>query len=152
MQITGGDFMGKPKRSTKEEFSAYLRRAVRNTTISYAKDRDKINEHEAGWEETIENLEEMRDELVGDIGNILENLNGDHLFKQITDKTLLTILKNLSALHINVLCMRILYEKSFDDIGKMIGISGKKAENTYYNAIKKIRRELGEGNDAGKRI
>lgn len=135
--------MGKPKRSTKEEFSAYLRRAVKNTTISYANDRDKINQHEAGWEEAIENAEEMRDELVGDSSNILENLSGDHLFKQITDKTLLTILKNLSPLHINVLCMRILYEKSFDDIGKMIGISGKKAENTYYNAIKKIRRELG---------
>ena len=152
MQITGGDFMGKPKRSTKEEFSAYLRRAVKNTTISYANDRDKINQHEAGWEEDIENAEEMRDELVRVSSNILENLNGDHLFKQITDKTLLTILKNLSALHINVLCMRILYEKSFDDIGKMIGISGKKAENTYYNAIKKIRRELGERKDAGKRI
>lgn len=66
--------------------------------------------------------------------------------------SVIIIINNFNILHIKVLCLRILYEKTFDEIGMVIGISGKKAENTYYNIIKKIRRELGEGKDAGKRI
>ena len=75
------------------------------------------------------------------------NIYPEKLFAQVTDNKLLQILKSFSALHMKVLCLRILYEKTFDEIGMDIGISGK-GENTYDNVIKKIRRELGEGNDA----
>ena len=39
------------------------------------------------------------------------------------------------------------YMKSFREIGSMLGISAKKAENTYFNTIRKIRRIIGGGKD-----
>ena len=136
--------MDKQKRTTIDEFSAYLQSAVRNTTINYMNDKSKIKEHEITLEEDLEELE-------GSVTEWNEMMEAHNIFS-VTDNKLLHILKSFSALHIKVLCLRILYEKTFDEIGMAIGISGKKAENTYYNVIKKIRRELGEGKDAGKRI
>ena len=45
------------------------------------------------------------------------------------------------------LVLRIFYEKSFREIGLIVGMAEKKAENTYYNAVKKIRKILGGGKD-----
>ena len=148
-------FMDKQKRTTIDEFSAYLQSAVRNTTINYMNDKSKIKEHEITLEEDLENVEGRGiewNEMMEAHDIFLGKIDPEKLFAQVTDNKLLHILKSFSALHIKVLCLRILYEKTFDEIGMAIGISGKKAENTYYNVIKKIRRELGEGKDAGKRI
>lgn len=147
--------MDKQKRTTIDEFSAYLQSAVRNTTINYMNDKSKIKEHEITLEDDLEDAKERRIEWneMMEVHNIFSGkIDPEKLFAQVTDNKLLQILRSFSALHIKVLCLRILYEKTFDEIGMAIGISGKKAENTYYNVIKKIRRELGEGNDAGKRI
>ena len=138
--------MDKQKRTTIDEFSAYLQSAVRNTTINYMNDKSKIKEHEITLEEDLENVEGRGiewNEMMEAHDIFSGKIDPEKLFAQVTDNKLL---------HIKVLCLRILYEKTFDEIGMAIGISGKKAENTYYNVIKKIRRELGEGKDAGKRI
>ncbi len=147
--------MDKQKRTTIDEFSAYLQSAVRNTTINYMNDKSKIKEHEITLEEDLENVEGRGiewNEMMEAHDIFSGKIDPEKLFAQVTDNKLLHILKSFSALHIKVLCLRILYKKTFDEIGMAIGISGKKAENTYYNVIKKIRRELGEGKDAGKRI
>lgn len=49
--------MDKQKRTTIDEFSAYLQSAVRNTTINYMNDKSKIKEHEITLEEDLENVE-----------------------------------------------------------------------------------------------
>lgn len=49
--------MDKQKRTTIDEFSAYLQSAVRNTTINYMNDKSKIKEHEITLEEDLEELE-----------------------------------------------------------------------------------------------
>ena len=144
--------MDKQKRTTIDEFSAYLQSAVRNTTINYMNDKSKIKEHEITLEEDLEGSVTEWNEMMEAHNIFSGKIDPEKLFAQVTDNKLLHILKSFSALHIKVLCLRILYEKTFDEIGMVIGISGKKAENTYYNIIKKIRRELGEGKDAGKRI
>ena len=46
--------MDKQKRTTIDEFSAYLQSAVRNTTINYMNDKSKIKEHEIPLEEDLE--------------------------------------------------------------------------------------------------
>lgn len=48
--------MDKQKRTTIDEFSAYLQSAVRNTTINYMNDKSKIKEHEITLEEDLENV------------------------------------------------------------------------------------------------
>lgn len=132
--------MDKQKRTTIDEFSAYLQSAVRNTTINYMNDKSKIKEHEITLEEDLENVEGRGiewNEMMEAHDIFLGKIDPEKLFAQVTDNKLLHILKSFSALHIKVLCLRILYEKTFDEIGMAIGISGKKAENTYYNVIKK---------------
>ena len=37
--------------------------------------------------------------------------------------------------------------KNFAEIGEIMGIPSKKAENTYFNAIKKIRKIIGGSGD-----
>lgn len=41
-----------------------------------------------------------------------------------------------------VILLRIFYEKTFREIGRILEMSEKKAENTYYNALKKMRKLL----------
>lgn len=50
--------MNKQKRTTVDEFSAYLQSAVRNTTINYMSDKSKIKEHEITLEDDLEVTEE----------------------------------------------------------------------------------------------
>lgn len=52
--------MDKQKRTTIDEFSAYLQSAVRNTTINYMNDKSKIKEHEITLEDDLEDAEERR--------------------------------------------------------------------------------------------
>ncbi|PLT71287.1 hypothetical protein [Mediterraneibacter gnavus] len=118
--------MDKQKRTTIDEFSAYLQSAVRNTTINYMNDKSKIKEHEITLEEDLEELEGSVTEWneMMEAHNIFSGkIDPEKLFAQVTDNKLLHILKSFSALHIKVLCLRILYEKTFDEIGMVIGIS-----------------------------
>lgn len=38
----------------------------------------------------------------------------------------------------------VLDVKSFDDIGGILNMTAKQAENSYYNAIRKIRKQMGD--------
>ena len=66
------------------------------------------------------------------------------LLDQISDYKLFQVLTALPVHHKNIILLRIFYEKSFTEIGNILGISSKKAENTYFNIIKKIRKSLGD--------
>lgn len=66
---------------------------------------------------------------------------------QIEDRRLFQAITALSDEQRNVLVLRIFYEKSFREIGWILGMAEKKSENTYYNAVKKIRRILGGRKD-----
>lgn len=67
----------------------------------------------------------------------------EKLLHQITDNHLLKAFCSLSKMGREVMCLRILYEKSFKEIGEIEGITKKKAEDTYYNSIKKVRKIVG---------
>ena len=66
----------------------------------------------------------------------------EKFLQQITDSHLIKAICSLSPIGKEVMCLRILYEKSFEQIGEIEGITSKKAENTYYNSIKKIRKMI----------
>ena len=38
----------------------------------------------------------------------------------------------------------LIHVKSFDDIGGILNMTAKQAENSYYNAIRKIRKQMGD--------
>ena len=98
--------MDKQKRTTIDEFSAYLQSAVRNTTINYMNDKSKIKEHEITLEEDLENVEGRGiewNEMMEAHDIFSGKIDPEKLFAQVTDNKLLHILKSFSALHLFLL-------------------------------------------------
>lgn len=138
--------MKKNKRTLKECFSAYLLHAVENTIRTYCKKEKRILNREVLAEKIpYETREGMQDPF--DSTDILECeylgiVETEKLLQQIADSHLIKAIRSLSPIGKEVMCLRILYEKSFEEIGEIEGITSKKAENTYYNSIKKIRKTI----------
>lgn len=135
----------------EEHFSAYVKAAIRNNSNRYRNKKSKLMEAEMvsdsccdlpGMVDVIQQAEKLSanfSEGVAEIRVLLEQIGDYQLFLAVTE---------LNELEKDVIALRILYEKSFIEIGKRLGITDKKALNTYYNAIKKIRKKLG-GNNYG---
>ena len=64
------------------------------------------------------------------------------LLEQIEDAQLFHAIITLTEEQKKVILLRIFYEKTFREIGRILEMSEKKAENTYYNALKKMRKLL----------
>ncbi len=64
------------------------------------------------------------------------------LLEQIEDAQLFHAIVTLTEEQKKVILLRIFYEKTFREIGRILEMSEKKAENTYYNALKKMRKLL----------
>lgn len=135
-------------RDLLSQFSAYVKVAVVHTRGKYFEKYYKVRVHEVPYLET--DIEETgKDDILEQIdrmSGVLEKgfLEMKTLLDQISDSVLFHTVNSLKKQQKEILLLRILYMKSFDEIGQLIGISAKKAENTYYNAIKKIRKVLGE--------
>ena len=63
--------------------------------------------------------------------------------EQIEEEQLFQAITALTEEQKKVILLRIFYEKTFRETGWILGVSEKKAENTYYNAVKKMRKLLG---------
>ena len=93
-------------------------------------------------------MEELLQEMDVLSGRIFHGVVESRMFlDQIEDRRLFQAITALSDEQRNVLVLRIFYEKSFREIGWILGMAEKKSENTYYNAVKKIRRILGGRKD-----
>ncbi len=93
-------------------------------------------------------MEELLQEMDVLSGRIFHGVVESRMFlDQIEDRRLFQAITSLSDEQRNVLVLRIFYEKSFREIGWILGMAEKKSENTYYNAVKKIRRILGGRKD-----
>ena len=142
--------MKKTTRTLKESFSAYLLHAVENTIRTYCKKENRILSREVLAEKVLSETRTVT-QLPFDSTDILECeyigiVETEKLLQQIsdliTDSHLIKAICSLSPIGKEVMCLRILYEKSFEQIGEIEGITSKKAENTYYNSIKKIRKMI----------
>ena len=98
----------------------------------------------------IRNLRSCLEEEHGD-NTLLELLSGKIfngiteiriLLEQIEDAQLFHAIITLTEEQKKVILLRIFYEKTFREIGRILEMSEKKAENTYYNALKKMRKLL----------
>lgn len=138
--------MDKNSMELQSQFSAYVRTAVRNTKIHYLQKKQRIKENEV----VLDFLADIKERSTEDV---LLQMDTDKIFDgmldmkilldQISDGKLFRILVMLPGQHKKIILLRIFYEKSFHEIGVILGIPEKKAENTYFNTIKKIRRALG---------
>ena len=90
-----------------------------------------------------EDLFDKMDLNVDMVLNVMKS-NVNSFLDQINDPVLYVSLCSLKELQQKVLMLRIVYVKSFDDIGGILNMTAKQAENSYYNAIRKIRKQMGD--------
>lgn len=136
----------------RNHFSAYVKQAVKNTKGHYLDKKCRVERNETNYEEELavpgKGIEELlkEQELLSDkiFHGVIESRL---LLDQIEDCQLFQAITSLAEWQKDVIVLRIFYEKSFREIGLVVGMAEKKAENTYYNAVKKIRKILGGGKD-----
>lgn len=136
----------------KKRFSAYVKQAVKNTKGHYLDRKYHIEQNETEYEGELTVPGRDMEDLLQEIGVLSERIfhgvvESRMFLDQIEDRRLFQAITSLSDGQRNVLVLRIFYEKSFREIGWILGMAEKKSENTYYNAVKKIRRILGGGKD-----
>lgn len=140
------------KSNVQGRFTLYLQAALKNSKGNYLLKKAKVK----GNEVSVEEYEDVADYEAQDFLTQIEYatykifdgaMEMKLLLDQITDNRLIQALVGLSEQQKNIILLRIFYEKSFEDIGKIVNMPGKKAENTYFNTIKKIRKMLGGNRD-----
>lgn len=140
--------MNVEERDLLSQFSAYVKASIKYTKSEYLKKRTKIRSNEV----TLFENEDMEVESTDDILKQVEQMSGNLgqevlqiqlLLNQISNSKIYQAVSGLNKEQKEILLLRILYLKSFEEISSMLNMQPKKAENTYYNAIKKIRKILG---------
>lgn len=134
----------------KMQFSAYAKRSVLNRKGHYLKKKGKIENLEINYGDCLSVQRQDTENLFGDMEKLSEKIFGGIiesrlLLEQIEDYQLFKAVLVLAEEQKKVILLRIFYEKTFREIGWILGISEKKAENTYYNAVKKMRKLVGGG-------
>ena len=134
--------MTKTEKELKKEFSAYVKTAIKNTQKQYLIKKGKILDNEIAMDD--EGIDEILQKQIEDLFDKMD-LNVDMVLSdEINDPVLYVSLCSLKELQQKVLMLRIVYVKSFDDIGGILNMTAKQAENSYYNAIRKIRKQMGD--------
>ncbi len=136
------------KDDLKNHFSAYVKQAVKNTKGHYLKKRCNVEKNETGYEEGLAVPGQGMEELLKEMDVLSDKIfhgvvESRVLLDQIEDYQLFQAITSLTDEQKNVIVLRIFYEKSFREIGMILGMAEKKTENTYYNVLKKIRKILG---------
>jgi len=137
--------MTKTEKELKKEFSAYVKTAIKNRQKQYLTKKGKIRDNEIAMddEEIDEILQKQAMDLNADMV-LGDEINVNSFLDQINDPVLYVSVCSLKELQQKVLMLRIVYVKSFDDIGGILNMTAKQAENSYYNAIRKIRKQMGD--------
>ena len=134
------------------QFSAYVKASIKYTKSEYLEKKTKIRNSEVILFENEDVNEEGMDDILQQVEKLSENLGQEVLqiqllLDQISNSKIYRAVSGLNKDQKEILLLRILYLKSFEEISSMLNIKQKKVENTYYNAIKKIRIILGGRNN-----
>ena len=130
--------MTKTEKELKKEFSAYVKTAIKNTQKQYLIKKGKIRDNEIAMDdEGIDEIlqkqtEDLFDKMDLNVDMVLsDEINVNSFLDQINDPVLYVSLCSLKELQQKVLMLRIVYVKSFDDIGGILNMTAKQAENSY---------------------
>lgn len=140
--------MDKYNDELKMQFSAYVKRSILNRRGQYLKKKCRIESLEVNYEECLSIPRQDTVDLFGEMeklsGKVFSEIEESRLLlEQIEDYQLFQALITLSEEQKKVILLRIFYEKTFREIDWILGFPNKKAENTYYNAVKKLRKLMG---------
>lgn len=126
----------------QNQFTAYLATAVLRRKIQYLQVKSKQQKHEI----YLDNQEQRKEFRY--IQDMMQHLS---LLDQIESCELRRALECLKDREIHILMMKVLDERSFQEIADETGLGYKTISSIYYRLIKKLRDELdeqgGEGNE-----
>lgn len=137
--------------STQDSFGAYLKTAVRNTKIKYIKKHVRIQEREISIEDSTYTEAEFRQGdyyqyLEDQVGRLCEDLGDvEQLLNLIENERLLAALMKLGDEKKRLIFWRIINGMSFEEIAGRLHIPVKKVVDSYYNTLKKLRKEMRHG-------
>lgn len=133
----------------QNRFTAYLVAAVNHTKIQYCEKKERIRQHEYICMEGFErNYTDFDREFVSYMGeqytaNFKNLQKMQDLLWILEGEQLVRVLQKLKEREQRILFERIFWEQNFQEIGKGMDMSAKQAEQAYYYAIRKLRKELG---------
>ena len=118
-------------REIQNRFTAYVREGLLNTKRTYCNQKKTREERETVYDEaddlTVTDSGDMLDTLFSFNMDMLENLS---LWKAM---------KKLSGKDITIIKLRVLYDNSFKEIGKVLGMTEGAVKMRYTRAIKLLR-------------
>lgn len=133
----------------QNRFTAYLVAAVNHTKIQYCGKKERIRQHEVICAENYErNYTDFDREFVRYIGeqysaHFQDLQKMQDLLWVLEGEQLVKVLGQLKERERKILYCRIFGEQSFQDIGLEFDMIPKQAEQAYYYAVRKLRKELG---------
>ncbi len=121
-------------RDIQNRFTAYVQEAVKNTLSTYYAKKITREEYE-----TV--LDEMDELLTADSEDDPEALL-EFGWDMLENLSLWKALHNLTGRDITIIKLRILYDNSFREIGRVLGMTESAARQRYSRAIRILRENM----------
>ena len=118
-------------RELQNRFTAYVQKAMENTRSTYYRKKMAIQERETVYDE-VDDLE------IADSSDVLDTLFVFNV-EMRENISLWKALHKLSGRDVTIIKLRVLYNNSFKEIGKVLGMTEIAARKRYNRAIKVLR-------------
>ena len=115
----------------QNRFTAYVRKAMENTRNSYYNKLRKHREREELWDE-------IDDEMIVDTSDITDTLFFYDI-NMVENISLVRALSQLDAADLMIVKLRVLYDNTYRDIGRVLKISEDAVRMRYNRAIRLLR-------------
>ena len=118
-------------RELQNRFTAYVQKAMENTRSTYYRKKMALQERETVYDE-VDDLE------IADSRDVLDTLFVFDV-EMLENISLWKALHRLSGRDVTIIKLRVLYNNSFKEIGKVLGMTEIAARKRYNRAIKVLR-------------
>ena len=118
-------------RELQNRFTAYVQEAMKNTRSTYYTKKMTREERETVYDEA-DGFE------ITDSGDVLDTLFSFNM-DMLENLSLWKALRKLSGKDITIIKLRVLYDNSFKEIGKVLGMTEGAVKMRYTRAIKVLR-------------
>ena len=118
-------------RELQNRFTAYVQKAMENTRSTYYRKKMALQERETVYDE-VDDLE------IADSRDVLDTLFVFNV-EMLENISLWKALHKLSGRDVTIIKLRVLYNNSFKEIGKVLGMTEIAARKRYNRAIKVLR-------------
>ena len=118
-------------RELQNRFTAYVQEAMKNTRSTYYTKKMTREERETVYDEAD-------DFEITDSGDILDTLFSFNM-DMLENLSLWKALRKLSGKDVTIIKLHVLYDNSFKEIGKVLGMTEGAVKMRYTRAIKVLR-------------